>query len=86
MKQIQFTKDANSVQLLEELGVAGISIESVTTDKNNSLLIKLNDEAKEIQLRNLVMSHTKRPILTEAQKIDKIVTIKDVKKFLKGEI
>ena len=86
MKEIKINKDVNATQLLKELKIEGIAVEGIAKEKNNNLTIRLIDDAKETALRNAVNSHVKIPELTLVQRIDKISTIADVKKYLKGEL
>jgi len=88
MKQLKISKNVHVGQLHREIIDAGINVESINYN-GNLLDLKLMEDGKEIQLRQLISNHSITPprnlkaeygaLSTDSQKTDFIAGILELK-------
>jgi len=81
MTKFEFNKKVNGQQLYAELQAAGFSVKFMNIEKDNSITIDATQDPVTI-----VNAHVPKVQKTEAEKIDSIQNLVDVKKYLKGEM
>ena len=77
--KFEITKKINKSQLFKECKDAGINLISITSDKQDNLILESDKD-----LKSVLTAHIPKVELTRNEKIDNIQNLNDVKEFLKG--